>query len=614
MFQAWQKLSLGQKFSLATLAGFLVSLLVFVGLFLLMYRQGLEQERAEAARQVNRLLQSSLENAMLKRDLPGLLQIIRRLGEQPNIRNVFITDPKGQIRFATDEARRWKQLDDAATTHGEPKAVFVRDADGHEVLRSLNPVHNRPPCQPCHGPVARHPINGVLVVDYEAASIRRQARNQVLKLMGTGALIVVLNLIGGWWFIRRFILRPVADLDRASAKLAAGDFDARVKVDSQDELGRLGRTFNDMAGRIQQQMTRLEENRAFLQGLVDAIPDGVRVIDEDFRMVLVNRAFRDQVGSETLARPGESCHRAAHGLDEPCPDTLVTCPVETIGREGKPLKVVHHHRRCDGSRLDVEIYAAPMAVAMEGEPRHLVVESIRDLSAEVRFTHEQRLSELGRLAAGVAHEIYNPLSSMKLALSQIAGRLRQAPDDTVELLDVLEEEMEQCIRITNRLLRLSSASQEADQLVDMVGIVDDTLSLLQWEAEKDGIEVRCEWAAKPLRVLAAESDMRMLVLNIIQNAFHAMPGGGRLAIRGRTGEAQVILEFEDSGVGIDPKDLGHIFMPFFSRRADGVRGTGLGLAICRAIVEQLGGRILVTSEPGQGSCFTVELPRAGEEA
>ena len=608
----WFGKGLNRKFTLATIAGFVASSAVFLVLFLTFYQNELQQERAQASREVNRLLQTSLENAMLKRDLGGLLYIIQKLGQQPNIRLVTIANPQGEIRFSSGKGHMGEKLTPPVSAVDGAKTLFLRDAQGQELLRSINPVHNKKPCQVCHGPIEKRPINGILVVDYDAAPIRAKARRTTLLLMGAGSLIVVINLLGGWWFIRRFILKPVARLGAASQALAAGKLETRVELPGEDELARLGETFNAMAQRIQQQIRAEEESRTFLQALVDAIPDGVRIIDENYRMILMNRAFREQTGCPDQLSEGEYCHLAAHGLEEPCPAELITCPLQTVRREGKPIKLIHHHRNCRGETLDVEIFAAPMEVTREGRPRSLLVESIRDLTREVRFTHEQRLSELGRLAAGVAHEIYNPLSSMKLALASLTMQLRQQMQDeeTRELLSAIDGEMEQCIEVTNRLLRLSAAPLEEPQLVSMDQVVEDILSLLRWEAEQRQVVLESSFREPPLRVVAVESDMRMLVLNLVQNAFHAMPEGGRLQVEGWRQEDHAVLRFKDTGVGIPPEELRHIFMPFFSRRADGMPGTGLGLAIVKSIVTGVGGTIEVNSEPGRGSTFEVRLPSA----
>ncbi|WP_456374366.1 sensor histidine kinase [Thiolapillus sp.] len=612
---AWFGNSLNRKFTLATFAGFLASSMVFMLLFLTFYQEELKQERAQAVREVNNLLQSSLENAMLKRDLDGLIYIVRHLGSQPNISSVMIANPQGVVRFASRKEDEGRTLPGKMVEGEEAHTLFTRDRQGREVLRSINPVHNKVVCQQCHGPLEQHPVNGILLVDYDATSIRRQARNTTLMLLGAGSLIVIINLVGGWWFIRRFILKPVASLSETSRALAKGDLAARVQTRGGDELARLGQTFNQMAESLQEYTRKLDEGKAFLQAMIDAIPDGIRIIDADYNMLLVNKAFEQQCGGSPDARVGGKCHSSSHGLESPCPSELYTCPVEEIRRNGKALKVIHHHL-CEGdAQLDVEVYAAPMRVVRKGKEELLVVESIRDLSKEVRFTHEQRLSELGRLAAGVAHEIYNPLSSMKLALHSLMLNIQRESDkpaDITEDLAIVEEEMDQCIHITDRLLRLSATPMEKEELVNMQEVLMDTLSLLRWDAEQAQIRVHRNFPETALRVMASNSEMRMLMLNLIQNAFHAMPDGGDLHVDMECLNGQVLVRITDTGVGIAENELPYIFMPFFSRRADGVHGTGLGLSISKAIAEAYGGTLTVTSRAGQGSSFLVSLPEAGE--
>ncbi len=610
----WFGKSLHHKFTLATVAGFLVSSLVFLGLFLAFYQSELQQERAQAARDVNRLLQSSLENAMLKRDLEGLIFIVNRLGNQPNIRRVMIAEPFGQVRFSSHAESMGLILDQELIRDPTPQTLFMQDEQGAEVLRSINPVHNKPQCRECHGPVEQHPVNGVLVVDYDAASIRHKARKTTLMLMGAGALIVIINLLGGWWFIRRFILQPVESLNSASHSLAHGQLDTRVSLEGNDELSALGETFNLMAANLQSSLRQMKEGEAFLQSMIDAIPDGVRIIDDDYNMLLVNRTFREQTGCPDKPRVGRKCY-TTHNLDAPCPAELVTCPLVEIGRENKRVKVIHHHTKCDGDTLDVEIYAAPMTIIRDGKEVTLLVESIRDLTHEVRFTHEQRLSELGRLAAGVAHEIYNPLSSMKLALHSLAGIIvdEGQPDEIGDYLDIVELQMDQCIRITDRLLHLSASPSGQPQLVDIQQAVEDTLSLVGWDAQEASIDLVKSFPQQPLRVFANDGEIRMLVLNLVQNAFHAMPSGGKLRITGSIEGDEVVVRFCDNGVGISDENLPRLFMPFFSRRADGVEGTGLGLPISRSITESFEGSLEVESELGKGSCFIVKLPEATVE-
>ena len=274
----WISKSLNRKFIVGTASGLAISSLTFLLLYIPLYEAELSQERSRTASQVNSLLQTSLENAMLKRDLPGLDSMVSQLGQQQDIISVFITNPSGEIRFASPPELYGNKIDDFFLTDSA-STQFITNENDQEILRSINPVHNRSACVECHGPVDRNKVNGILYIDYDAAPLRDKVRNTTLLLMGAGATIVILNLTGGWWFIRKFILKPVDQLTHTSEALTNGDLSARVQFEGSDELSSLGNNFNFMAEKLEEKIQELKDQKAFLQGLVDAIPDGIRVID-----------------------------------------------------------------------------------------------------------------------------------------------------------------------------------------------------------------------------------------------------------------------------------------------------------------------------------------------
>jgi signal transduction histidine kinase len=198
-----------------------------------------------------------------------------------------------------------------------------------------------------------------------------------------------------------------------------------------------------------------------------------------------------------------------------------------------------------------------------------------------------------------------------MALDRLRRDLVIADDQSEirEYLELVDREIDKCVNFTERLLRIGMPPPETPELVTVQTVIEDTLSLLRWEAAQRGISVDTELAPS-LRVLASDSEMRMVALNLIQNAFHAMPQGGELHIAGTAGDQWIDIAFYDTGVGIPAERLSRIFDPFYSRRADGAQGTGLGLSIVRTIVEHYGGEILVRSDVGKGSTFIVRLPNA----
>ena len=203
---------------------------------------------------------------------------------------------------------------------------------------------------------------------------------------------------------------------------------------------------------------------------------------------------------------------------------------------------------------------------------------------------------------------------VKLGLTTLlrrSGTQTGADDDMSSYLSLVDSEVDKCIRVTKRLLDLSHVPSQSLQLVSFTDIVPDVVSLLRYEAEQSDVELDMDLGNDDLRVIATDAELRMLVLNLVQNAFHAMPQGGTLTIVGRREHNTVRLSFTDNGIGITADAMAHIFEPFFSKRADGVQGTGLGLTICKAIATRYQGNIVAKSDAGKGAAFTITFPYAG---
>ncbi|MCB1399472.1 MAG: HAMP domain-containing protein [Rhodobacteraceae bacterium] len=614
----WAETRIQRKLVLALGIPLVLVSALFLVLVSAIYRHQLISVHARAASQINELMQGTLENAMLKRDIPGLMAILEGVGGQDDIARVMILNPEFEVRFSTDPDRVGTVLDNADTaralTERTTRTRYLAETGqgGTEtVLRSVNPVLNRDECRACHDEKETHPVNGLLVVDYRADRIRGEALGGAFGLAVLGLLATTLASSAMWVALRRMVLRPLAQLTRANDALGRGEMRTRIAVRGRDEMAGLGRAFNQMSQEISHHLDTISRSEADLQALIDAVPDGLRVIGPDFRIRHANRAFCEQVGQSPEQVLGAPCHAVSHGRDTPCPHTLVTCPVvELIEKGGRAVTFRDRHFTAapDGKAHVVEVSSARITLREDGAELPCVLEAIRDLDVQARISQEERLSEIGLLAAGVAHEIYNPLSSVGFLLSEIERRAMpvEAGPET-EHFDAIRAEIAKCIEITDNLLLLSAPPGEGRTLVEFERVVHGVLSLLNYQAGQGAIAVRV--ALEPgLRVIASDSDLRMLLTNLLLNAFHAMPGGGQVLVRGWRAGHEVHLAIADTGVGIAPVDLERIFMPFWSRRADSSSGRGLGLSIVRAILERQKARIVVDSRLGAGSTFTVSFP------
>lgn len=237
-------------------------------------------------------------------------------------------------------------------------------------------------------------------------------------------------------------------------------------------------------------------------------------------------------------------------------------------------------------------------------------EKIQKTTADLRKTEAQlirseKLAALGQLAAGIAHEIRNPLTSINILIHSLMDKLpRETPQR--EDLRVVEEEIHRINEIVDQFLRFAKPVAPLFEKTEVVSIFEEILQLLRPQVEKQRIEVEKDFQPLPV-ILMDREQMKQAMLNLLLNAIQAMPGGGRLTMSGRNSEdgQWICLTIQDSGVGITADHIDRLFDPFFSTKEGGV---GLGLSIAHRIIDQHQGKVEVESNPGEGTRFTVWLP------
>jgi signal transduction histidine kinase len=241
------------------------------------------------------------------------------------------------------------------------------------------------------------------------------------------------------------------------------------------------------------------------------------------------------------------------------------------------------------------------------------IERQRELEHDLR--QSERLSALGRLVAGVAHEVRNPLASMKLKI-QMARRIKNAPEKLDDTFRVITEEIDRLDALVRRLLEVGRKPALERKEFDLCELARHRATLLSALAERSHVEIKINEPQEKIEIEGDEDHLAQVVDNLMQNALEAMPNGGKLTVTCDTspdqnGSLPVRLVIEDTGHGIIPEDRDHIFEPFYTGRDE---GTGLGLAIAREIIEAHDGRITFESDGGTGTRFLIELPRRPRES
>jgi signal transduction histidine kinase len=257
------------------------------------------------------------------------------------------------------------------------------------------------------------------------------------------------------------------------------------------------------------------------------------------------------------------------------------------------------------ARLYKEI--AHMAEVLEQR----VEERTRELrEMQNQLIHAEKLAALGELAAGVAHEIGNPLQILQTYVEYMTAHA-EADAFLLEFADPLRDSLEAIGRLVAQLRDFSRPALGERKPVDVCAVVSNILRLAGKELAHSGIQVEERRSVHSPLVIGDRRQLEQVFLNLILNARDAMPGGGRLTIETVTNDGQVSIRFCDTGVGISAEDLPRILEPYYTTKKD--RGTGLGLAICQRIVSQHQGQINIASELGKGATFTVSLPLAPDD-
>jgi signal transduction histidine kinase len=221
-----------------------------------------------------------------------------------------------------------------------------------------------------------------------------------------------------------------------------------------------------------------------------------------------------------------------------------------------------------------------------------------------QLRHSDRLASLGRLSAGIAHEIRNPLGSIQGAV-EILGQDLSAGDPKAEFVQIARQEVSRLEKLTGEILQFSKPAPPKQLPMDWREIIEAACRLCADQAHRQGVEIMNRIKGPETLILVDPEQIKQVLINILINAVQAQPTGGKIIIRGTVEPDTAILSIEDSGPGIKPAHLDSIFDPFFTTKRE---GTGLGLSISYQLVKNNGGRIWVTSEPGQGACFHVSFP------
>lgn len=433
----------------------------------------------------------------------------------------------------------------------------------------------------------------------------RQFRYRSAWIMTLTALLAALAA----WRLARGIIKPIQKLNQEAHRLAAGDAASPIAVSGSDELAQLTETFNHMAReleerrlnllstleQLQQSRRDILDERNFKESILESISSAILTFDTGGRLTSTNSTAHSFLGRTW---PLGSHYATVFSAWEGVPARVARALSEGSGYGREPLKL----RRDSGIRhFDLGIFP----IGPEGSQGLTV--TLRDETIREKLREEtirlDRLASLGRLAAGISHEIRNPLTGVTLLLDDLHDRAALAREDR-EMLGRAMAEIERVERLVASLLSFASPPQAEFRMGRLDETVQEVALLLKRSCRRQQIELITD--CRRLEPFPFDPDkIRQAVLNLLKNALEAMPDGGRLTLSLQEEEQQAVLRVADTGSGIAEADLPLLFEPFFTRKG---AGTGLGLSITRRIIEEHGGSIVAENRSAGGACFTVRLP------
>lgn len=374
----------------------------------------------------------------------------------------------------------------------------------------------------------------------------------------------------------------------------------------------------DLAGEVALRTREIDAQRKFTAQIIDSLPVGLYVIDRQFRIQAWNR--KRETGTQGVVRD-EVLGRTVFEVLHRQPRELLRHEFDRVFETGK-MEQLEVESMATGEARYYRLTKIPMR--LDGDEVSHVITIGEDVtewrSVQQQIAQTDKLAAVGQLAAGVMHEINNPLATITACLEALASRSEELPEwarqSFEEYYRIMDSELARCKRIVDGLLDFSRPKARYKKPVPINQIVEDALFLVKHHDRFKRIKLVRRLADRLPPVEANAEQLIQAFLAIMLNAIDAMEGDGILTVgTGPSPERadEVFVDVSDTGQGIPREHLPKIFEPFFTTKTPG-RGTGLGLSICYGIVAEHRGHVQVDSQPGRGTTFRVLLPAAGKGA
>ena len=613
--------SLQAQFLLGTV---LVLLLVMAAVFIVVehrQRSAIIEEVQRRGESIARNLAAISTGSLLLYNYTALEQSAARIGRETDVVYAVILDAEARV------AAHSRQPELAGTIlPGVTDQLAVRTNDF--LIQETVLADTREPIYDVVVPIV---VDGQRWGTVRIGLSKRRMEAEIRRTrVDLGALTLVTLVLGGVVaaLVAGQIARPVRALAAGAAAISRGDLNQQIVPSRSDEIGELAIAFNHMTSQLFQQRTALEtahtdlqrhfeelaDLKSYTDSILESLTSGIITLDLDGRVVTMNPTAELLTGLFAPEATGRYCTEVFSHSPEAVEILMETLSSRT-GVTSASLRLL----RRNGTSIPIELSAAPLRGA-EGKELGVVavfrdVTVVHELEAQLR--RSDRLAALGTLAAGLAHEIKNPLSSLQ-TFTRLVFRKSNDKRFRETFERVVPQELDRINGIVERLLELARPHRLSLKSVQIPALLERVLDLYTNQLEAKQITVLREYAPD-LHAIQGDADhLYQAFLNLVANAVEAMGTGGRLTLRAswtedgdwllatrRAPKRGIKVEIEDTGSGISLPAADRIFNPFFTTKEG---GTGLGLALVHKIIEDHGGSITFRSSPGAGTTFRLILP------
>jgi two-component system, sporulation sensor kinase A len=403
----------------------------------------------------------------------------------------------------------------------------------------------------------------------------------------------------------RQIIHPIRRLYLAVDQVAKGDYNQRIEKIDNTEIGQLSNRFNEMIHYIRRSKAnlhlkeeQLKEQKEYLRKIIDMNPSYIYAIDKEGKFTLVNESFAKLLGTETQDLLGKKIDDFQFHIDSNL--VRVWEEIETIKER---FVLEEEFKDQEGKIRWIETVRLPIFSPNREIDQILFVSTdiTERKQAEELLRKSEKLAVVGELAAGVAHEIRNPLTSIK----GFMHLLKEECETHKHYFEIMESELERINFIVNEFLMLGKPQVMNFRQKNVSDLLKDVMTLLESQAILNNVKMISEFEPNLPLLYCDENQLKQVFINIIKNAIEAMPNGGKVKIQAKKKENNLVIRFIDQGCGIPKDRIAKLGEPFYSTKE---KGTGLGLMVSFKIIEAHKGRIKIESEVGQGTTVDLSFP------